>query len=50
MTATALQQCLSGRLPETPHVGIALVAVALPGTYSMIGNIIPVDGGESHIG
>lgn len=50
MIEAALQRNPSGRLTQPSDVASALVALALPSTYWMTGNVICVDGGESHSG
>ncbi len=50
MIAAALAKNPSKRLTQPDDVAQALVALSLPGTYWMTGNVIYVDGGESHTG
>lgn len=50
MIETALKKNPSGRLTQPDDVARALVALSLPSTYWMTGNVICVDGGESHTG
>jgi NAD(P)-dependent dehydrogenase (short-subunit alcohol dehydrogenase family) len=50
MIEAALRRNPSKRLTEPADVAQALVALALPSTYWMTGNVICVDGGEAHIG
>jgi enoyl-[acyl-carrier protein] reductase III len=50
MIDAALRKNPSGRLTEPHDVARALVALALPCTYWMTGNVICVDGGEAHSG
>lgn len=46
----AVRRNPSGRLTQPDDVAKALVALALPSTYWMTGNVICVDGGEAHSG
>jgi len=50
MIETALRRNPSGRLTQPADVAQALVALALPSTYWMTGNVICVDGGDAHSG
>jgi len=50
MIAAALKKNPSGRLTRPDDVARTLVALSLPGTYWMTGNVICVDGGEAHSG
>ncbi len=50
MVSAALAKNPRGRLTQPEDVASAIVALAQPGTYWMTGNIISVDGGETHCG
>ena len=50
MIETALRTNPSRRLTRPEDVARALVALAQPSTYWMTGNVICIDGGESHTG
>jgi NAD(P)-dependent dehydrogenase (short-subunit alcohol dehydrogenase family) len=50
MVEGALRTNPSKRLTRPEDVAKALVALALPSTYWMTGNVIYIDGGESHTG
>ncbi len=50
MAAVAMRKNPHGRLTRPEDVASSLVALAHPNTYWITGNIIHVDGGESHAG
>jgi len=50
MMEAALKKNPAKRLTQPEDVARTLVALSLPGTYWMTGNVISVDGGESHTG
>jgi len=50
MMEAALKKNPAKRLTQPDDVARTLVALSLPGTYWMTGNVICVDGGESHTG
>ena len=50
MIESAVRRNPSGRLTQPQDVARALVALALPCTYWMTGNVICIDGGEAHSG
>ena len=50
MIEAALKRNPAKRLTQPHDVARALVALSLPGTYWMTGNVICVDGGEAHTG
>ncbi len=50
MIASALRKNPAGRLTEPQDVANALLALSLPCTYWMTGNVICIDGGEAHSG
>jgi NAD(P)-dependent dehydrogenase (short-subunit alcohol dehydrogenase family) len=50
MIESAVRRNPSGRLTQPQDVARALVALALPCTYWLTGNVICIDGGEAHSG